>query len=324
MGAGAQSSQSSQLENVSLGNEEFNESGSTSSGAADINNICHGVEKDTSKWQLKRKRNSRNASKNRKLKSIDVDDELVDSNPLGGSLASDVFTYRGKSRPIGESHSDEFQGWTRNSSDKEPHLTPQRSLPYRQSRFTVHPKYRMSDLSVRNYNVDSSLFDVHLEVKASHRPQGVPYISLMSKLNGRPVTGHPITVEVLDDGFCDLLIKGRSECYSSSCDLDLGLRGNVLLAGMVPPKKRLLKEPRFSPGKSPKARKNGLLSKKIRKLSSLTGSHKQSVGEKKPVIEKLKGPAVACVPLKVVFSRINAALNSSMRPVNRVMGPSNQ
>ncbi|KAM7480521.1 hypothetical protein LguiA_028734 [Lonicera macranthoides] len=324
VGAGAQSSQSSQLETVSLGNEEFNESGSTSSGAADINNISHGVEKDTSKWQLKRKRNSRNASKNRKLKSTDADDVLVDSNTLGGSLTSDVFTCRGKSRPIGESHVDEFQGWTRNSSDKELHLTPQRSLPYRQSRFTVHPKYRMSDLSIRNYNVDSSLFDVHLEVKASHRPQGVPYISLMSKLNGRPITGHPITVEVLDDGFCELLIKGRSECCSSSCNLDVGLRGNVLLAGMVPPKKRLLKEPRFSPGKSPKARKNGLLSKKIRKLSSLTGSHKQIVGEKKPVIEKLKGPAVACVPLKVVFSRINAALNSSMRPVNRVMGLSNQ
>uniref|UniRef100_A0A5B6YNJ0 PWWP domain-containing protein n=1 Tax=Davidia involucrata TaxID=16924 RepID=A0A5B6YNJ0_DAVIN len=366
IGAGAQSSQSSQVETVSLGNEEFNESGSTSSGAADFN-ISQRIEKGTSKWQLKGKRNSRHTTKNRKQdsrKSVDVDDESntylagidpqdvfspgsareIDCNPIGGSLISGSCTYRAKSRAVTETQVDEFRGWSRHMSHKEPHKRgattevkllpdcspiPLRSLPYRQSRFTVNPKYQIPDFSVRNYDTDSCLYDVNLEVKTSYRPQHVPYISLMSKLNGQPIIGHPLTIEVLDDGSCDLLMSGP-ECYltSSSCELDDDMEDNISALEGVDmdyevkpnsgggriPTKHLMLQPRVSPSKSPKSRKNGLLSKKIRKLSSLTGSHKQREEEKKPVVEKLKGPAIACVPLKVVFSRINAALNSSMRP----------
>ncbi|CAK9165308.1 unnamed protein product [Ilex paraguariensis] len=364
VGAGAQSSQSSQVENVSLGNEELNESGSTSSGAADLNNISNQIERGgTSKWQSKGKRNSRNTSKNKKQvlrKSMDEDDEpdedltvmeprdvyslgfgqKVDGNPMGGSVTSNSCTYRAKFRPATETQIEEFRGWTRHVSPKEPHmrgptaegLTPQRSLPYRQSRFTVNPKYESSDFPHRNYNADLSLYDVNLEVKASYRPQHVPYISLMSKLNGRPIIGHPLAVEVLDDGHSDLLFSG-SECYSSSCELDDDMGENTLQGvemayvmrpnsdGRIPAK-HLTSQSHVSPRKSPKSRKNSLLSKKIRKLSSLTGSHGRSEEEKKPVVEKLKGPSIACVPIKVVFSRINATLNSSMRPAQRVMTPS--
>uniref|UniRef100_A0A5B6YN51 PWWP domain-containing protein n=1 Tax=Davidia involucrata TaxID=16924 RepID=A0A5B6YN51_DAVIN len=363
IGAGAQSSQSSQVETVSLGNEEFNESGSTSSGAADFN-ISQRIEKGTSKWQSKGKRNLRHTTKNRKLgsrKSVDVDDEsnayLTAIEPqdvfsLGSAWkvdTSDSCTYRAKSRSVTETQVDEFRGWSRHISHKEPHSrgptaevkllpdcssTPQRSLPYRQSRFTVNPKYQIPDFSGRNYDADSSLYDVNLEVKASYRPQHVPYISLMSKLNGRPIIGHPLTIEVLDDGFCDLLMSGP-ECYltSSSCELDDDMEDNNISAfegvdmgyevkpnlggGRLPTRHLTLQ-----PCVSPKSRKNGLLSKKIRKLSSLTGSHKQRE-EKKPVVEKLKGPAIACVPLKVVFSRINAAMNSSMRAAHRVVTSTN-
>ncbi|KAA8540310.1 hypothetical protein F0562_024127 [Nyssa sinensis] len=362
VGAGAQSSQSSQVETVSLVNEELNESGSTSSGAADIN-ISQRIEKGTSKWQLKRKRNSRHTTKNRKLdsrKSVDMDvgDESnaylaaietqdvfslgsgrkVDCKPMGGSITSDSCAHRAKSRSVTETQVEVFRGWSGRISHKEPRTrgatseakflpdcssNPQRSLPYRQSRFTVHPKYQ-------NYDADSTLYDVNLEVKASYRPQHVPYISLMSKLNGRPIIGHPLTIEVLDDGFCDLPMSGP-ECYlaSSSCGLDddteisaleavdMGYEAKPNVGGGRLPSKHLTLQPCVSPSKSPKSRKNGLLLKKIRKLSSLTGSHKQGE-KKKPVVEKLKGPAIACVPLKVVFSRINAALNSSMRPANRV------
>ncbi|XP_059640080.1 uncharacterized protein At1g51745-like [Cornus florida] len=367
--AGAQSSQSSQVETVYLGNEEFNESGSTSSGAADVNNASQGIDKSTSRWQLKGKRNSRHTTKNRKhdsRRSVDLDDESnaylagigsgweVDCTPVGGSLASDSCAYRAKPRPVTETQVNEFQGWSRHMPHKEPQRgpmaeinllsdwspTPQRSLPYRQSRFTVNPKYNSSDFSVRNYGAVSSLYEVNLEVQSSYRPQHVPYISLMSKLNGRPITGHPITIELLDDGFCDLLISGpEGYLTSSSCEFDDDMEENMstlegvdmgielkpkLGSGKTPTKHQKL-QPRVSPSKSSKTRKNGLLSnKKIRKLSSLTGSDKQSKEEKKPVIEKLKGPALACVPLKVVFSRINAALNRSIRPAyHRVVTSSN-
>jgi hypothetical protein len=306
---GGQSSQSSQVET------ELNESASTSSGAAaadadahvnviikndNDNNIV--IEKETSKWQSKGKRNSRqNAPKNRKIRS---------TNDISACFAG------GGSYPISEHQADKFQGWTRRSSPPPPppiEEAPQRSMPYRQSRFTVHPKYRMSDLSVKDCSTDSALYEVHLEVKVSQRPQGVPYISLMSKFNCRPITGHPITVEVLDVSVCDLLLKNirRSECNSSSFEL----RNKTV----VKKKKSNSKEVR---GKQSKSKKNGILSKKIRKLSSLTGANNKLSEEdeeyedkKLVILEKLKGPSVACVPLKIVFSRINAALNSSMRPV---------
>lgn len=294
VGAGARSSQSSLVETaISLGNEEFNESGSTSSGTADIGNINH-IETDTSKWQSKGKRNSRHTIKNRKPYSKKPTD------------ADGVFSL-GWSRPSMRAPPDEVSA-------------PQRLLPYRQSRFTINPKYQTSDLPLRNYGADSSLYDVPVDVKTGYRPQHVPYISLMSKLNGRPIIGHPVTVEAVDEGFCDVLIKG-AECYSSSCELkaDAVYEVGPTSGNRRIPTKHPTMELRVSPSKS--HRKSGLLSKKIRKLSSLTGSHKQSIGEKKPIMEKLKGPAVACVPLKVVFSRINAALNGSMRPAHRVMTP---
>ncbi|XP_055825569.1 uncharacterized protein At1g51745 isoform X2 [Solanum dulcamara] len=316
-GVGAQSSQGSQVEAKSFGSEELNDSGSTSSDSDDFHCFSQRMAKGTSKWQLKGKRNSRHTRRK-------------------------VDNYRLKSRPVTEIQVDELRGWSRNVSLREAHmkgptadqLTPQRLLPYRQSRFTVNPKYESSDFSLRHHIADSSLYDVNLEVKASYHPQHVPYISLMSKLNGQPIIGHPLTVEVLDDGFCDNLLVSGSECYSSSYDLDedrgensSALQGVDIVyesklssAGRISTKHHMVKR-RSSPTKSPKTRKNGLLSKKIRKLSSLTGSHQQN-REKKPVVEKLKGPAVACVPLKIVFSRINEALNNSIRPAHRSLVPS--
>lgn len=317
-----------------MGNEEFNESGSTSSGAADTKIINNRMEKGSSKWKLKGKRNSRNTSKHRKQgskKSVNVDDESngylagLEPGNIGTSLISDSFACQNKSRSVSETQVDEFQGWSKHI----PHKEPQRLLPYRQSRFTINPKYQSSEFPQRVCDPDSYLYDVNLEVKASYRPQHVPYISLMSKLNGQPIIGHPLTVEALDDGFCDLLIGG-SDHYSSSCYLDededaYALQGVDMVYEGKPnpgggriPRKHISLQPRVSPCKSSKSRKIGLLSKKIRKLSSLSGSHKQSVEEKKPVVKKLKGPAIACVPLKVVFSRINAALNCSIRPVHSV------
>lgn len=318
---------------MSLGNEEHNETGSTSSGAADGHTVGQRIEKGTSEWQLKGKRNSRS-------RKVEMDDDAdthtaglrqdsflasssrnVDPNRVGGSLISDIQV-------------EEFRGWSRNAPHKDSHMrgstaemaAPQRLLPYRQSRLTVNPKYDSSDFSLRHHTAGSGLYDVTVEVKTSYRPQGVPYISLMSKLRGQPIIGHPLSIEVLDDGFYDDIL-GVSECYSSSSELDGN--ANKVYAFLQSDETVYDRKPRGRPPikrrsvkKRPKAKRNGLLSKKIRKLSSLTGAQRQSQGQKKPVVEKLKGPSIACVPLNVVFSRINAALNSSTRPAPRlaVMG----
>ncbi|CAH8325547.1 unnamed protein product [Eruca vesicaria subsp. sativa] len=45
----------------------------------------------------------------------------------------------------------------------------------------------------------SPVTDVDVEVQGSYRKGPVPFVSLMSKLNGRAITGHPVEVEVLAD-----------------------------------------------------------------------------------------------------------------------------
>ncbi|KAL3528654.1 hypothetical protein ACH5RR_007976 [Cinchona calisaya] len=356
IGAGAQSSQSSQVETVSLGNEELNESGSTSSGTADMNTINQIIEKGASEWQLKGKRNSRQTSKSKRQDSryMDVDEESdvylkpmdqgvfsvgsgrkVGSSSVGGSLAFDN-TYRVKSRTVTDIQPDEFRGWScshngSHARDVTAEL-PQRSLPLRLSRFVLNPKYNQSDFSLRHHLTSHSLYDVNVEVKASYRSHHVPYISLMSKLSGRPIIGHPLTVDVLEDGFCDHLMSG-SECYSSSYELD-GDRGkdayplrsfDMVYEKRLNSSRRTSKhqalQPHVSPSKLPKTKKNGTLSKKIRKLSSLTGHKHRDTVDEKSALEKLKGPAVACVPLKVVFSRIKADLNNSIRSSHRILPP---
>ena len=166
VGAGGQSSPTNQVETVPLGNEEHNESSSPSSGAADIDSISRRMEKGSSKWQSKGKRNMRHTGKTRRQdlgKSRDVDDEPNAYFP-------------------------EFSP------------TVQRSLPYRQSCFTLNPKYQTAGFPFRNFDTDPTLYDVKLEVKSSYRPLHFPSVALMCILNGRPITGHPLSVDVFHDG----------------------------------------------------------------------------------------------------------------------------
>ncbi|PON35747.1 PWWP domain containing protein [Parasponia andersonii] len=342
-----QSSQSSQAEAVSLRNEGNNETGSTSSEALHAE-IGQRIEKGTSKWQLKGKRNSRQISKNRKQdsrKHVDMDDESnaclagiehldglsqgfnqkFDCNGINGSSGSYNSALEAKCKPVAEDQGD-GHGWSKHPSQIESNMSghtgelkvlhdgsmpPQRLLPYRQSRFTVHSRYRMSDLSIRTGPSDASLYRVELEVKANYRPPHVPLVSLMSKLNGKAIVGHPLAVEVLEDCFCDTLLN-TVEHNLEGGRMSYGKRTSV--RGRIPTKHLVLQR-RRSPNKSPKTKKSGLLPKKIRKLSSLTGNKKSE--ERRAVVEKPKGPVIACIPLKLVFSRINEAVNGSARQTHR-------
>lgn len=329
VGARPHSSQSSCIEAVSLANEEPNGSGTISTGAANIHDIGQSIEKGSCEWRFKGKRNSRPRKVDNEAEThmTGVDRESfftafsrnADSKNHSQSLVSDNGVYHVKSRP--GAGVQEFRGWSWNAPQREAHTqgptteqpVPQRLLPYRQSRFTVNPKYDDSDFSLRHRIAVSGLYDVNIEVKTGYRSPHVPYISLRSKLTGRPIIGHPLTIEVLDDE-----TFSNSECYSSCSELDHKRRPRGR-----PPTKPSSSRPHSSQSKSPKSRRSALLSKKTRKLSSLTGSHRLSREEtKKPIVEKLKGPSIACVPLKIVFSRINAALTSSIRATPRLSATS--
>ncbi|XP_061356613.1 uncharacterized protein At1g51745-like [Gastrolobium bilobum] len=338
---GHQSCHASQSEVPSLRNEGKNESGCSSS-AAGYNSVGCRADKGSSKWQSKGKRNLRHTSKNRKQisrKYMGMDHESnaylpgmgnldgfcqgagqkVDWNGMGAPHASYNCTSQVKCKPIAEGQLDGLPDLSKHiwgTTADESLLTPQRLLPYRLSRFTVNSRYPMADFPGRNYCSDASLYDVKLEVKSSYRPQHVPLVSLVSKLNGKAFIGHPLTVEVLDQGHCDKILSGIE------CDLEVGDIYCVAKPNSVTrriPSKNLS---RFSRRKSYKAKKSGLLNKKIRKLSSLTG-HKHSEEERKPVVDKLKGPVIACIPLKVVFSRINEAVSGQARSTHRALPASN-
>lgn len=123
---------------------------------------------------------------------------------------------------------------------------------------------------------------------------------------GQPVVGHPITIEVLEDGSTDDLVRDAKR------NLD-----NSIFEMKVPSKH--LKSHRVSPVKSTKLKKSSPPLKKIRKLSSLARLSKLNEGARTLVVEKIMRHAIACVPLKIVFSRMNACLKGVMRPPRRVV-----
>ncbi|GAB2269296.1 hypothetical protein Dimus_004219 [Dionaea muscipula] len=173
------------------------------------------------------------------------------------------------------------------------------SPPYRLSHFTtlLHP--------------NRVLYDVDIEVKATYRPQHVPYVSLMSKLNdGKAITGHPVSVEALVDGYCDSLTLLESSDYnptSSSCEVEVGDDDEEDIADVD----YVIKYSKDTTKHQPKPRVHRpASSKKTRRLSSLTGSTHEKI---KSLVQSVKGPTLACIPLKIVFSRINEALNGSHR-----------
>ncbi|RWW02696.1 hypothetical protein GW17_00034203 [Ensete ventricosum] len=58
----------------------------------------------------------------------------------------------------------------------------------------------------------SILFDVNLKVKASYQGEHVPLVSLMSRLNGKAIIGHPVQIEIVEDGSA-----GQYTCSNYSC-----------------------------------------------------------------------------------------------------------
>ncbi|KAL5579395.1 hypothetical protein UlMin_011837 [Ulmus minor] len=339
---GRQSSLNSQEDAVPLRIEGINENGSASSAAV-LANIDQSMEKGTSKWQLKGKRNSRKVSKNRNQDLRNMDDESnayvaglensggfsqgfnqkADCNGISGSSGSYTSALQAKFKPDAEEQGGGFHNMIEPTTEEkflpDGSLAPQRLLPYRQSRFSVHSRYRTSDLPIKNPSTnDTSLYDVKLEVQANSRTSHVPLVSLMSKLNGKAIVGHPLTVEVLQDGQYEALL-GRMERNLLGGRTDYPKLNSAIRR--IPAKQFLLQS-RRSLNKSSKTKKSGLLTKKIRKLSSLTG-HKNSE-ERKPVVEKPKGPLIACIPLKLVFSRINEAVNGSARQIHRALASSKE
>ncbi|PPD95623.1 hypothetical protein GOBAR_DD07322 [Gossypium barbadense] len=290
--------------------EGHNESGFTRLVAIDTNSTSQRMEEGATEWQLKGKRKVRQISKIHKRglrKYVDMDDESKHS--YGFSRGSDQKV---------EEQLDGFRDCK--SMSQEPRvkgpiveakilpgrsMTPRRSLLYDHCHYTVNSRYLMTEFHGITDSTDSSLYDVRIEVKANYRPQHVQLVSLVSKVNGKALIGHPLTVEVSSDDcyYGDLTHEVAIECT------EVGHLVKQNPGGLISTK-NMKKESHFPPRKSAKVKKTGLSSKKTRKLSSLNGP-KPGVDDWKLVTEKFKGHEIACIAVKLAFSRINEALNNS-------------
>ena len=190
-----------------------------------------------------------------------------------------------------------------------------RLLPFRQSRLMVHSKYLRSESSFTKLSCNASLYEVELVEKTNYRLKHVQLVSLMSKISCKAVVGHPLTVEVLDNGHCDDLL-GRPELDPHRVESPHSVQSNSSKGKTLGKRHARSFHSRPSLGRASKRKKSGQLSKKTRKLSSLT-VQKQFAEESRPVEEKSKGSLIACVPLKVVFSTMNKGVNGLAQPTYR-------
>ncbi|EOA37787.1 hypothetical protein CARUB_v10012660mg [Capsella rubella] len=222
-------------QDVFVKNEGSNGYASTSPPVSEpVNSNLNGVEKSTSKWQLKGKRNSRQMSKKQELRRTVYGEEA-------------------------------------NNNSSMPH---------------------------------SGLYEVKIEVKSNYsKPRNVPLVSRMSELNGKAIVGHPLTVEILEEDYCNGVVMSQVVVKTKSLPKKNG-------------KKRKSRGACWKPKK-----KSSSLSIKTRRLSSLT-SQRLTERSKKHTTGKAKQTVVACIPLKVVFSRINEVLKGSARQTQHRALPS--
>ncbi|KAG2273437.1 hypothetical protein Bca52824_067992 [Brassica carinata] len=172
-------------------------------------------------------------------------------------------------------------------------------------------------------NMYSPLMDVELEVQGSYQKGPVPIVSLMSKLNSRAIIGHPVEVEVLADGSSESFIQrteyfgqGRKPFFKKLGSGNLSTDDNSLR------RSNLMHIPR-PPGERKQQQKkvmkntNATPSQKTRALSSFGSEQAHSgikaFGDGTHELSNrrvLQGPpTVACIPVKLVFSRLLEKIN---------------
>ncbi|CAI8617124.1 unnamed protein product [Vicia faba] len=179
---------------------------------------CHEA---MSKWQLKGKRNNRTLVKRSNGppdgKSIiceaEVDFEDGRPNLSHKRMGSSLHCYRNDFSDALYDDDQEF------GSEEEYSPTP-RAVSKVQNR--THRGANWNDLAwdehlaskemhSDGYHIGgrtrSVLINVDVKVQAGYRKEPVPIICLMSKLDGKAIIGHPIQVEVLEDGSSDTLFS---------------------------------------------------------------------------------------------------------------------
>ncbi|KAL8134726.1 uncharacterized protein At1g51745-like isoform X2 [Apium graveolens] len=203
--------------------EEEDESTSTEEqdDPATPSDISHPSNEDVSasagvsKWQLKGKRNNRALTK----RYVDLSNEKVSrgfdqgTKLKGRGSHADLVDSFGKKygTRIGGYRSRGLDGITSNITSSEELAWNDQlmsrgywgdSIEYTDP---VFPGRRFGDRR------KCMLVEVDLKVQSNYQREHVPMISLMSKLNGQAIVGHPIQVETLENGLTEALVTADDE-----------------------------------------------------------------------------------------------------------------
>nr|GLL19919.1 uncharacterized protein At1g51745-like [Ipomoea trifida] len=192
------------------------------------------------------------------------------------------------------------------------------------------------------------LIDVDLKVQAGYKRQPVPLISLTSKKYGQAIVGHPVKVEVLENGAFESLYGAvddicpetlddashqpmwrtarrtagarvpRPHLSSIERDRNVSKASSTGFGQKASPVRKSASQPPLEKALSKRPHRNGTMSsnQKIRTLSSIASQQKQSSDMKRSfnsfqvngLLKQESMPTVACIPVKLVFSRLNEEL----------------
>ncbi|RDY09528.1 hypothetical protein CR513_06092, partial [Mucuna pruriens] len=201
-----------------------------------------------SKWQLKGKRNNRNLVKRSvgasngkcSMYGAEADAEERSSNlrhnrtgpslhrykfDFGDTFDDDdqIFGLEGEypltSKSISKSQSKVHCGVAWNDCAWDDHLAPKGYWDAKAYSPIHGDRYHFGG------RMRPMLVNVDLKVQASYRKEPVPFVSLMSKLDGRAIIGHPIQVEALKDGSSDFLFPAMDDFSNDGT----GIEGSSVL-----------------------------------------------------------------------------------------------
>ncbi|KAG8039981.1 hypothetical protein GUJ93_ZPchr0028g29048 [Zizania palustris] len=173
-----------------------------------------------SQWHMKGKRNHR--ALKRPMGKTDGNLSLDKSNSLLKGSHSEV-RYIGKdyssslkpTRDLGQSYTS-FNDTGNYCKTSPPNKNgDQISYLGRKAYLEGASLYRQNYVSHLSY-MAPMLFNVDLNVQAGYQGEHVPLVSLMSRLNGKAIVGHPIQIEILEDGSTDHLVLASDDFLEHS------------------------------------------------------------------------------------------------------------
>ncbi|XP_006854154.2 uncharacterized protein At1g51745 [Amborella trichopoda] len=210
------------------------------------------------------------------------------------------------------------------------------------------------DIGIENYNLpgfkpdqlyettdmlEPMLVEVDIKVQASYQGERVPLVSLMSRLNGKAIVGHPVQIEILEDGSSEhdrnegralppVWRTGRRTAMHRVPRPQVRALSPLKKASSSQFKMRFMKRSlsnmcRSSMGKKSQKRllkKVGFASQKTRTLSSISTEKKPKIenGDSSGLIKDIgASPSLSCIPVRVVFSRIKEALGGPAKVIDR-------